>query len=81
MQKITIGVNISKIGKNAFYDCKKLKQVVIKTKKLSSGKVGAKAFKGIAGKAMIKVPKSKKKSYEKWLRKKGITKKMKIIKM
>lgn len=81
LQKITIGVNISKIGKNAFYGCKKLKQVVIKTKKLSSGKVGAKAFKGIAGKAMIKVPKSKKKSYEKWLRKKGITKRMKIVKM
>lgn len=74
MQKITIGVNISKIGKNAFYGCKKLKQVVIKTKKLSSGKVGAKAFKGIAGNAMIKVPKSKKKSYEKWLRKKELQK-------
>ena len=74
MQKITIGVNISKIGKNAFYGCKKLKQVVIKTKKLSSGKVGAKAFKGIAGKAMIKGAESKKKSYEEWLRKKELQK-------
>ncbi len=72
LKKVTIGKNVSKIGKKAFYKCKKLKTIVIKTKKLSAKKVGGKAFKGINKKATIKVPKTKYKSYKKWLKKKGV---------
>ena len=41
-------------------------------------KVGAKAFKGIYKKAVIKVPKAQKKKYKKLLAKKGQAKTVKI---
>ncbi len=78
LKKITIPAGVTKIGKKAFYGCKKLKSITIKTKKLKNKSVGAQAFKGLHKKAVIKVPKKQKKAYTKWLRKKGITKKMKI---
>ena len=78
LKKITIPTGVTKIGKKAFYGCKKLKTITIKSKKLNSKSVGAQAFKGLHKKAVIKVPKKQKKAYTKWLRKKGITKKMKI---
>lgn len=65
-------------GKKAFYGCKKLKSITIKTKKLKSKSVGTQAFLGLHKKAVIKVPKKQKKIYTKWLKKKGLTKKMKI---
>lgn len=76
LKKVTIGKNITKIGKNAFYNCKKLKNITIKTTKLTSKKVGSKAFKGIYAKATIKVPKSKQKSYKKMLKAKGVGRKV-----
>jgi hypothetical protein len=79
LTKITIPSTVSKIGKQAFAGCKKLKTITIKTKLLTSKKVGTKAFKGIHKKAVIKVPKSKYKTYKKMLKKKGIGKKV-IIK-
>ncbi len=78
LKKITIPAGVTKIGKKAFYGCKKLKTITIKSKKLNSKSVGAQAFKGLYKKAVIKVPKNQKKAYTKWLKKKGITKKMKI---
>ncbi len=78
LKKITIPAGVTKIGKKAFYGCKKIKSITIKTKKLKNKSVGAQAFKGLHKKAVIKVPKKQKKAYTKWLRKKGITKKMKI---
>lgn len=78
LKKIIIPTSVIKIGKKAFYGCKKLKTITIKSKNLKSKFVGAKAFKGIYKKAIIKVPKKQKKAYKKWLKKKGITKKMKI---
>lgn len=78
LKKITIPSAVTKIGKKAFYGCKKLKLITIKTKKLKSKSVATQAFKGIYKKAVIKVPKKQKKAYTKWLKKKGITKKMKI---
>ncbi len=78
LKKITLPVGITKIGKKAFYGCKKLKTITIKSKKLNSKSVGAQAFKRLHKKAVIKVPKKQKKAYTKWLKKKGITKKMKI---
>jgi len=77
---VTIGKNIKKISKNAFRDCKKLKSITIKTSKLTSSKVGANAFKGIYSKATIKVPKKKLSAYKNFLKKKGIGKKVKIVK-
>ena len=71
---------MKKIGKSAFYGCKKLKNVTIKTTKLTDKKVGSKAFKGIHSKATIKVPKTKVKSYTSMLKKKGIGKGVKVKK-
>ena len=78
ISKIIIPSNVLKIGKRAFYGCKNLKSVIINSKKLKSKSVGTQAFKGINKKAIIKVPKKQKKAYQKWLKKKGITKKTKI---
>ena len=72
---ITIPSKVNKIGKKAFYNCKKLKNITIKTSKLTSKKVGSKAFTGIYSKAVIKVPKKKLPAYKALLRKKGVGKK------
>jgi len=79
--KVTIGKYVSKIGSAAFYKCKKLKNITIKTKKLSTKKVGKSAFKGINSKATVKVPKSKYKAYKKLLKRKGVGKKVKFAKL
>lgn len=68
LKKITIPAAVTKIGKKAFNKCKKLKTVTIKTKKMKT--VGGSAFKGIAKKAVIKLPKAKKDAYKKLLKKK-----------
>lgn len=78
LKKITIPSKVSKIGKKAFYGCKKLKNVNIKTGKLTSKSVGSQAFKKIHGKAVVKVPKNKRKAYKKLLKARGITGKRKI---
>ena len=68
LKKVVIGSNVSSIGKNAFYGCKKLKTIQIKTTKLTAKKVGKNAFKGINKKAKFKVPAKKKKMYQKFLK-------------
>lgn len=78
--KIIIGKNVTKIGNMAFYKCKKLKLLVIKSRKLKSKNVAKNAFKGITEKTTIKLPKSKYKAYVKLLYKKGLSKKVKAIK-
>lgn len=78
LKKLTIGKNVEKIGKKAFSNCKKLKSIIIQTKKLTKKKVGTKAFEKIAKKACIQVPKKQKKAYKKLLYAKGVTKKMVI---
>lgn len=80
LTKITIPSKVNKIGKQALQGCKKLKTITIKTTKLTSKNVGAKAFKGIHAKAKIKVPKSKVKAYQKLLKAKGIGSKVKVSK-
>ena len=80
LSKITIPSKVNFIGKQAFYGCKKLKSITIKTTKLTSKKIGSKAFKGINSKATIKVPKSKLKAYQKLLKSKGIGSKARIKK-
>ncbi|MCI8490939.1 MAG: leucine-rich repeat protein, partial [Lachnospiraceae bacterium] len=59
----TIGANVTKIGQKAFYNCKKLKKISIKTKKLKS--IGKNAIKGISAKATISCPKKQKARYKK----------------
>ena len=72
LKKVTIGKNIRKIGKNAFYGCKNLKSIKIKTTKLTKKTVGKNAFKKIHPKASVKVPKKKLKAYKKMLKARGI---------
>ena len=67
-----IGKNVTTIGKQAFANDKKLKNIHVKTAALAT--VGSKAFKGIHAKAVIKTPGKKKKKYEKLLKKKGLPK-------
>ena len=74
------GKNVTKIGAKAFYGCKKLKNITIKTTKLKSKTVGSKAFKGTPKNAKVKVPKKSLKAYKKFLYKKGIHKKATIKK-
>ncbi len=81
IKKVTIGKYVKKIGANAFYKCKKLKTIVVKTSKLKKNTVGKKAISGIYKKAIIKVPKSKVKAYKKvFTSKTGYKKTMKIKK-
>lgn len=74
--KATIGKGVTKIGKKAFYNCKKLKSVTIKTTKLKS--VGKYAFKGIAKQATIKCPAKKVKKYRKMLKRSKIAKMVQV---
>ena len=78
LTKVTVGKNVTKIGKNAFYGCKKLKKIVIKSKKLKS--VGKNALKGIKKNATIDVPNSKKKAYKKLFKAKTGYKKTMTVK-
>ena len=78
LKTLTIGSKVKTIGKQAFFNCKNLKKITIKTAYLSNKTVGAKAFKGIHAKAVIKVPKKQKKAYQKLLNKKGVGKTVKI---
>jgi len=78
LKKVTIGKNIEKIGKKAFYNCKNLKRVKIKSGLLKS--VGKKAFTGTNKKLVIKVPSRKLKAYRKLLANKGMKKTAKVKK-
>ena len=80
LKKVTIGTNINKIGKKAFYSCSSLKNIKVKTSKLTNSRIGRQAFKGIHKKSVIKVPKRQLKTYKKILKTKGIGKKVKIKK-
>lgn len=76
--KIVVGSNIQSIGNYAFSGCKKLKTIIIQSKKLTTKTVSKKAFKGIARKVVVKVPKKKRTAYKKLLKKKGLSSKNRI---
>lgn len=65
LTKVTIGTNIKKISNNAFFKCKSLKTVTIKSVLLTKKTASKRAFKGISRKMVIKVPKKMKKAYVK----------------
>lgn len=75
LAKLTIGKNVTSIGKNAFNGCKKLKTITIKTSALKS--IGAKAFTSVPKTAKAGVPKAKKKAYQTLLKKGGYKGKVK----
>ena len=57
LKKVVIGQNIVRIGKNAFYGCKKLTSITIKSSRLTLKNIGKNAFKNTSPKATVKVPK------------------------
>ena len=59
------GTNIKKISNNAFFKCRSLKMVNIKSVLLTKKTANKKAFKGVGKKMVIKVPKKVKKAYVK----------------
>lgn len=65
LSKVTVGANIKVISNNAFYKCKSLKTVTIKSVLLTKKTANKKAFKGTNKKMVIKVPKKVKKAYVK----------------
>lgn len=80
LSHVTIRKNIKTIGKNAFYGCGKLKNIAVKTTKLTKKNVGSKAFAKLHKKLKVKVPKKKLKIYKKIFREKGVTGKKQEIK-
>ena len=74
--KAVIGKNVTKIGKKAFSGDAKLKSITVKGKKLKT--VGKQALKGINKKAVIRVPKAKRKYYQKLFKGKGQKKSVKV---
>ena len=69
LKNVTLGKDIKTIEKNAFKKCKSLQKLTIKGTKLK--KVGSSALKGIHKNCKIKVPSSKKKTYQRLFKGKG----------
>ncbi len=80
LKTVTIGKNVTAIGAKAFYGCKNIKTIIIKSKKLTTKKIGSKAFSKTPKKMTVKVPKNKFKAYKKMLIKRGVNKKVKFKK-
>ena len=82
LKKIVIPESVEKIGSKAFYGCKKLTNITIKTTKLTTKTVGSKAFAKAGSnnykKLTVKVPKKQMKLYKTMLRKRGLSAKAKI---
>ena len=76
--KLTIGKNITTIGKNACNDATKLKNIIFKSTKVK--KIGANAFKNIYKKAKFKLTKKRFKKYRKMVKKAKAPKKAKYTK-
>ena len=72
VQKAVIGKNVKTIGKKAFYGCKNLKKITIKTTKLTLKGVGGQAFANGNKKVTVTVPKKKLKAYQSILKKRGL---------
>ncbi len=66
LQSLTIGKNVTKIGDKAFFKCKKLSTIKIKSKKITE--IGSKAFIKIKSDATFYVNKKVKSKYKKLLK-------------
>ena len=78
LKKVVIGQNIVKIGKNAFYGCKNLTSITIKSSQLTLKNIGKNAFINTSPQATVKVPKKQKALYNQILKKRGLNKKAKV---
>ncbi|MBO4524485.1 MAG: leucine-rich repeat protein [Ruminococcus sp.] len=74
LEKLVIGANVKYIEKNAFYSAYALKEIVIKSKKLTSKTVGKNAFAKIKNNVTVTAPSKKLSSYKKVLTAKGLSK-------
>lgn len=72
LKKISIGQNVKKIGKKAFYGCKNVKQLSIKSKQFTDKKIGKDSFAKMGKGMTVRIPKEKYAYYKKLLVKKGI---------
>lgn len=76
LRKAVIGENVTSIGNRSFYGCKKLKNVIIKGKKIKT--IKSNAFKKVNSKIKVKLPKQMNakmsKKVTKMLKKAGIKK-------
>ncbi|HBI61877.1 MAG TPA: hypothetical protein DDY31_11815 [Lachnospiraceae bacterium] len=72
VKKIVVGGNVKEIGKKAFLNCSKLKQITIRTTSITS--VGKDALKKTGKNLVIKVPKAKAVKYKKLFSGKGNSK-------
>ena len=60
---VKIPATVTVIGASAFENCKKLKNITVKSKQIKN--VGKNVFKGLSKNAKIRVPKAKIKAYQK----------------
>ena len=63
---------LKKVGARAFFGCKRLKALTFKTKKLTAGRVGSKAFAGLPKSVYVRVPKAKVTGYATLFVKRGL---------
>ncbi len=80
LTKVTIPSKVKTIGKSAFYGCKKLKTLTIQSSKLTTKKIGSKAFTKTPKSMTVKVPKKKFKAYKSMFIKRGVNKKARFKK-
>ncbi len=80
LETVVIGKNVKKFGPRIFAKNKKLRTVIFESSKLKAKYFHKKTFKGMNKKVVIKVTKSKVKTYRKLFRKKGLAKKIKVKK-
>lgn len=81
-REIIIGANVEEILPGSImksYTDNNLQSIVVKTKKLKAGSIGANAFKNVPASCKITVPKSCLKKYKKLFTEAGLNKKVKIV--
>lgn len=78
MTSVTIGKYVRTIGKQAFYNCKKLKKVTVKSTVIT--KIGKQAFYKNAKTLKFKVPKKKASKYKRLIQKSKVSSKIVISK-
>ena len=73
LRTTVIGRNVRRIGKQAFYNCKNLRTITIRTSMLTKKNIGTKAFKGTYKNIKVKVPAKQFKTYKKFFKSKGMS--------